>query len=195
MPQTRTDDPLGDSMTIEIPGYRAGTWTLDPAHSEVTFSVRHMMISKVRGTFGVKSATLVAPENPLDATVTASVDVASIDTNDENRDAHLRSADFFDTDEYPTMEFVSTRTRVEGGDFLVDGDLSIRGVTKPVTFEFDFGGFGQDPYGNYKAGASATTVINREDFGLTWNAALETGGVLVGKDVTITLDLQGSLQD
>ena len=181
-------------MTIEIPGYRAGTWTLDPAHSEVTFSVRHMMISKVRGTFGVKSATLVAPENPLDATVTASVDVASIDTNDENRDAHLRSADFFDTDEYPTMEFVSTRTRVEGGDFLVDGDLSIRGVTKPVTFEFDFGGFGQDPYGNYKAGASATTVINREDFGLTWNAALETGGVLVGKDVTITLDLQGSLQ-
>ncbi|HZU92986.1 MAG TPA: YceI family protein [Microbacterium sp.] len=182
-------------MTIEIPGYRAGTWTLDPAHSEVTFSVRHMMISKVRGTFGVKSATLVAPENPLDATVTASVDVASIDTNDENRDAHLRSADFFDTDEYPTMEFVSTRTRVEGGDFLVGGDLSIRGVTKPVTFEFDFGGFGQDPYGNYKAGASATTVINREDFGLTWNAALETGGVLVGKDVTITLDLQGSLQD
>jgi polyisoprenoid-binding protein YceI len=182
-------------MTIEIPGYRAGTWTLDPAHSEVTFSVRHMMISKVRGTFGVKSATLVAPENPLDATVTASVDVASIDTNDENRDAHQRSADFFDTDEYPTREFVSTRTRVEGGDFLVDGDLSIRGVTKPVTFEFDFGGFGQDPYGNYKAGASATTVINREDFGLTWNAALETGGVLVGKDVTITLDLQGSLQD
>lgn len=181
-------------MTIDIPGYRAGTWILDPAHSEVTFSVRHMMISKVRGTFGVKSATLVAPENPLEATVTATVDVASIDTKDENRDAHLRSADFFDTEEYPTMEFVSTGTRVENGDFLVDGDLSIRGITKPVTFEFDFGGFGQDPYGNYKAGASATTVINREDFGLTWNAALETGGVLVGKDVTITLDLQGSLQ-
>ncbi|MBW8761885.1 MAG: YceI family protein [Microbacterium sp.] len=181
-------------MTIDIPGYRAGTWTLDPAHSEVTFSVRHMMISKVRGTFGVKSATLVAPENPLEATVTASVDVTSIDTKDENRDTHLRSADFFDTEEYPTMEFVSTGTRVEGGDFLVDGDLSIRGITKPVTFEFEFGGFGRDPYGNYKAGASATTVINREDFGLTWNAALETGGVLVGKDVTITLDLQGSLQ-
>jgi polyisoprenoid-binding protein YceI len=182
-------------MTIDIPGYRAGTWTLDPAHSEVTFSVRHMMISKVRGTFGVKSATIVAPENPLDATVSATVDVASIDTNDENRDAHLRSADFFDTEEHPTMEFVSTGTRIEGGDFFVDGDLSIRGVSKPVTFELEFGGFGQDPYGNYKAGASATTVINREDFGLTWNAALETGGVLVGKDVTITLDLQGSLQD
>jgi len=180
--------------TIDIPGYRAGTWVLDPAHSEVTFSVRHMMISKVRGAFGVKSATIVAPENPLDASVEASVDVTSIDTNDEGRDAHLRSADFFDTDNFPTMEFRSTGARVEGGDFFVDGDLTIRDVTKPVSFEFDFGGFGTDPYGTYKAGASAKTTINREDFGLTWNAALETGGVLVGKDVTITLDLQGDLK-
>ncbi|ALX66789.1 YceI family protein [Microbacterium sp. XT11] len=180
--------------SIDIPGYRPGTWVLDPAHSEVTFSVRHMMISKVRGTFGVKSATLIAPENPLDAQVTATVDVTSVDTNDENRDAHLRSADFFDVENFPTMQFVSTGARVEGGDFYVDGDLTIRGITKPVSFEFDFGGFGQDPYGNYKAGASATAVINREDFGLTWNAALETGGVLVGKDVTINLDLQGALQ-
>ena len=179
--------------TIDIPGYRAGTWVLDPAHSEVTFSVRHMMISKVRGTFGMKSATLIAPENPLDAKVEASVDVTSIDTNDEGRDGHLRSADFFDTENFPTMEFASTGARVEGGDFFIDGDLSIRGVTRPVSFEFDFGGFGTDPYGNYKAGASATAKINREDFGLTWNAALETGGVLVGKDVTITLDLQGAL--
>lgn len=179
---------------IEIPGYRAGTWTLDPAHSEVTFSVRHMMISKVRGTFGMKSATLIAPENPLDAKVEATVDVTSIDTNDEGRDAHLRSADFFDTENFPTMEFVSSGARVEDGDFFVDGDLTIRGITKPVSFKFEFGGFGQDPYGNYKAGASASTTINREDFGLTWNAALETGGVLVGKDITINLDLQGALQ-
>lgn len=92
------------------------------------------------------------------------------------------------------MEFVSTGARVEGGDFYVDGDLTIRGITKPVSFEFDFGGFGADPWGNYKAGASAKTVINREDFGLTWNAALETGGVLVGKEITINLDLQGALQ-
>ncbi|MEJ1089887.1 YceI family protein [Microbacterium sp. Mu-80] len=181
-------------MTIEIPGYRPGTWVLDPAHSEVTFSVRHMMISKVRGTFGVKSATLVAPENPLDAKVEANVDVTSINTQDEGRDAHLRSADFFDVENHPSMEFVSTGTRVENGDFIVDGDLTIRGITKPVSFEFEFGGFGQDPYGNYKAGASAKTVINREDFGLTWNAALETGGVLVGKEITIGLDLQGALQ-
>ncbi|WP_295013910.1 YceI family protein [uncultured Microbacterium sp.] len=178
---------------IEIAGYRAGTWTLDPAHSEVTFSVRHMMISKVRGTFGVKSATIVAPENPLDARVDATVEVASLDTGDANRNAHLMSADFFDAEKYPTITFASTGVRLEGDDFLVDGDLTIHGVTKSVTFTVDFGGFGSDPYGNYKAGASATTVIDREDFGLTWNAALETGGVLVGKDVTITLDLQGSL--
>ncbi|MFS2241094.1 YceI family protein [Microbacterium sp. OR16] len=181
-------------MSIEIPGYRPGTWVLDPSHSEVTFSVRHMMISKVRGSFGIKNATLTAPENPLDATVEASVDVASVDTKDEGRDNHLRSADFFDVENFPTMEFVSTGVRVEDGDFFVDGDLTIRGITKPVSFEFDFGGFGTDPWGNYKAGASATTVINREDFGLTWNAALETGGVLVGKDITINLDLQGALQ-
>ncbi|GAA5149237.1 YceI family protein [Microbacterium pseudoresistens] len=180
-------------MTIDIPGYRPGTWTLDPAHSEVTFSVRHMMISKVRGSFGVKSATIVAPENPLDAKVEASVDVTSIDTNDEGRDTHLRSADFFDVENHPTMEFRSRSARVEDGDLFVDGDLTIRGVTRPVSFALDFGGFGTDPWGNYKAGASATATIDREDFGLTWNAALETGGVLVGKDVTINLDLQGSL--
>ncbi|MFB4348415.1 YceI family protein [Microbacterium sp. CR_7] len=181
-------------MTIDIPGYRPGTYVLDPAHSEVTFSVRHMMISKVRGTFGVKSATLVAPENPLETTVQASVDVTSVDTKDEGRDQHLRSADFFDTENFPTMDFVSTGARAENGDLFVDGDLTIRGITKPVTFEVDFGGFGSDPWGNYKAGASAKAVINREDFGLTWNAALETGGVLVGKDVTINLDLQAALQ-
>ena len=179
---------------IDIPGYRPGTYVLDPAHSEVTFSVRHMMISKVRGTFGVKQATFVAPENPLDTKVTASVDAASVDTKDEGRDAHLRSADFFDTENFPNMEFVSTGARVDGGDLFVDGDLTIRGVSRPVSFALDFGGFGSDPWGNYKAGASATTTINREDFGLTWNAALETGGVLVGKDITINLDLQGALQ-
>lgn len=186
---------MTDSTTTatDFPGYKAGTWTLDPSHSEVTFSVRHMMISKVRGTFGVKAATLTAPENPLEATVEATVDVASIDTKDEGRDNHLRSADFFDVENYPTMEFRSTGVRIENGEFLVDGNLTIKGVTKPVTFDFDFGGFGTDPWGNYKAGATAKTVINREDFGLTWNAALETGGVLVGKDVTIELDLQGAL--
>ncbi|MDQ1083471.1 MULTISPECIES: YceI family protein [Microbacterium] len=181
---------MTDTTALDIPGYKAGTWVLDPAHSEVTFTVRHMMISKVRGTFGMKSATLVAPENPLEATVEASVDVTSVDTKDEGRDQHLRSAEFFDVETYPTMDFRSTGVRIEDGDFLVDGELTIRGVSKPATFSIDFGGFGTDPWGNYKAGATAKTVINREDYGLTWNAALETGGVLVGKDVTIELDLQ-----
>ncbi|GAA1986511.1 YceI family protein [Microbacterium pumilum] len=179
---------------IDVPGYKTGTWVLDPSHSEVTFSVRHMMISKVRGTFGMKSATLVAPANPLDAKVDAAVDVTSLDTKDDGRDAHLRSADFFDVENFPTMEFVSKTAHVADGEYFVDGDLTIKGVTKPVSFEFEFGGFGTDPWGNYKAGATAKSVINREDFGLTWNAALETGGVLVGKDVTITLELQLVLQ-
>ncbi len=185
---------MTDNTLTEIPGYKVGTWVLDPSHSEVGFSVRHMMISKVRGHFDIKEATLIAPENPLEASLTAKVDASSLSTKDEGRDQHLRSADFFDVETYPTIDFVSTGVRLEGGDFLVDGDLTIRGTTKPVTFDVDFGGFGSDPWGNYKAGATAKTVINREDFGLTWNAALETGGVLVGKDVTIELDLQGALQ-
>ncbi|WP_400998573.1 YceI family protein [Agromyces sp. GXQ0307] len=181
------------ATNLEIPGYRAGTWKVDPTHSEVAFSVRHLMISKVKGKFERFDATFVTGEDPLDSRVTATAEVVSINTNEANRDAHLRTNDFFQADEYPTIEFVSTGVRVEDGDFKVDGDLTIKGVTKPVTFDFDFGGFGTDPYGNYKGGATAMTVINREDFGLTWNATLETGGVLVGEQVTITIDLQAAL--
>jgi polyisoprenoid-binding protein YceI len=179
--------------SIDIPGYRAGTWTIDPAHSEVGFQIRHLMISKVKGKFERFDATFVTAENPLDSSVTASAEVASVSTNEPNRDAHLRTGDFFEAETYPTIDFVSTGVRVEGGDFKVDGDLTIRGITKPVTFDFDFGGFGGDPYGNYKAGATAKAVINREDFGLHYNAALETGGVLLGDQVTITLELQAQL--
>ncbi|NHI16435.1 YceI family protein [Microbacterium excoecariae] len=181
-------------MTITIPGYQPGTYVLDSSHSEVGFEVRHMMISKVRGAFAVKEATIVLPENVLEASVTATADVASIDSKDEGRDQHLRSADFFDAEAFPTITFVSTGVREDGADLLVDGNLTIKDVTKPVTFELEVGGFGTDPWGNYKAGATATGTIDREDFGLTWNAALETGGVLVGKDVKITLDLQAAQQ-
>ncbi|MRX44888.1 YceI family protein [Agromyces kandeliae] len=181
------------ATTLEIPGYRAGTWTIDPTHSEVGFSIRHLMISKVKGKFERFDATFITAEDPLESRVTASAEVASITTNEPNRDAHLRTGDFFAAEQYPTIDFVSTGVRVEGGEFKVDGELTMRGVTKPVTFDFDFGGFGGDPYGNYKGGATAKAVVNREDFGLSYNAALETGGVLLGEQVTITLELQAAL--
>ena len=183
------------SITAEtIPGYKVGTWTLDPTHSEVTFTVRHLAISKVRGSFKKFDATVVTAENPADSTFTASIDVASIDTNNADRDGHLRTGDFFEAEKYPSIHFVSTAVRANGDDFLVDGELTIKDVTKPVTFEVEFGGFGSDPYGNYKAGLTAKATIDRTDFGLTYNAALETGGVLIGEKVTITLDLQAAHQ-
>lgn len=185
---------MSDIDTTSIPGYKAGTWTIDPTHSTVGFSIRHLMISKVKGSFETFDATFVTTENPLEARVTASAQVASINTNDANRDGHLRTGDFFDAETHPTIDFVSTGARVVSGEYLVDGDLTIKGVTKPVTFDVDFGGFAGDPFGNYKFGATAKTEINREDFGLSYNAALETGGVLLGEKVTITLDLQGTLQ-
>lgn len=178
----------------QIPGYRVGTWKVDPTHSEVGFSVRHLAISKVKGKFEQFDATFVTAENPLESTVTASAEVASIDTNEKNRDGHLRTGDFFAAEEHPQLTFVSTGVREENGEFKVDGELTMRGVTKPVTFDLEFGGFGEDGYGNYKAGFTATAVVKREDFGLTWNAPLEKGGLLLGSDVAITLDVQAALE-
>ena len=184
------------SITAEqIPGYRAGTWKIDATHSEVGFSIRHLAISKVRGKFEDFDATFVTAENPLESTVTATAEVASVNTNEKNRDSHLRTGDFFEAEQFPQITFRSTGAREVGGDFKVDGELSMRGVTKPVTFDFEFGGFGEDGYGNYKAGFTATTVVKREDFGLTWNAPLEKGGFLLGDDVTITLDVQAALAE
>lgn len=176
--------------TVQIRGYRAGTWAIDPAHTSVGFSVRHIMISNVTGTFDRFSATFETGENPLDSRVTASAEVASVNTNEPNRDAHLRTGDFFDAERYPTIDFVSTAVRPVGAAFAIDGNLTIRGITRPVTFDFTFGGFGEDPQGNHKGGAVARTEINREDFGLRYNAILASGGFLLGEKVTITLQLQ-----
>ena len=183
------------SITAEtIPGYKVGTWTLDPTHSEVTFTVRHLAISKVRGSFKKFDATVVTAENPADSTFTASIDVASIDTNNADRDGHLRTGDFFLVEEFPTIEFVSTGLSHDGEDFILTGDLTMRGVTKPVTIKGEFGGIITDPYGQTKAGATGTLKINRTDFGVNWNAALETGGFMLGDEVTITIEGQVVLQ-
>ncbi|MFO7689307.1 MAG: YceI family protein [Cryobacterium sp.] len=181
--------------TTTIPGYKAGTWTIDKTHSSVNFSIRHIVISKVKGAFDDFDATFETGENMLDSSVTATAQVVSISTGDKTRDGHLRTGDFFDAETYPTIGFASTGIREVKGDYLVDGNITIKGVTKPATFELEFGGFGGDPFGNYKFGATAKTEVNREDFGLTYNAALETGGMLLGDKVTITLELQAALNE
>ena len=183
------------SVTTDmIPGYVAGTWALDPAHSEVSFSVRHLAISKVRGTFEKFDVTVVTGENPEDTTLTATIDVASVNTNQPQRDDHLRTSDFFAIDEFPTMTFVSTGLRHDGDDFYLDGDLTLRGVTKAISIKGEFGGIITDGYGQTKAGAAGTVKINRKDFGVNWNAAIEGGGFTLGDDVTITIEAQVVLQ-
>lgn len=178
----------------QIPNYVAGTWTLDPAHSEVSFTVRHLAISKVRGTFESFDVTVVTAENPEESTVVATIDMNSVNTNQKDRDNHLRTSDFFAIDEFPTMEYRSTGIRQDGDDFVVEGELTLRGVTKPVTLRGEFGGIITDGYGQTKAGASGTAKINRKDFGVNWNAAIEGGGLTLGDEVTISIDAQVVLQ-
>lgn len=169
------------------------TWKIDPAHSSASFKVKHMMISNVKGSFSGITGTLTEDTtNPIGSSVEASIDIASISTGDPQRDGHLKSADFFDAETYPTMTFKSTAVEKTGeGEYTVTGDLTLHGVTKPVTFDVEGPTApGKDPWGNTRIGLEATTKINRKDFGLSWNSALETGGVLVGEDVQITLDVQ-----
>ena len=169
----------------------AGTWNLDPTHTHIGFTVRHMMVAKVRGSFNDFTAEISIGEDPLDSTLSAVVQMASIDTGNGDRDGHLRTNDFFAIDEFPTMSLVSTGfVDNGGGSYTMNADLTIKGVTKPVAFDLEFDGVGQDPWGNTKAGFSATATINRKDFGIEWNAPLETGGVLVGEQVKIEIDAE-----
>ena len=169
------------------------TWKLDPAHSAAEFKVKHMMIANVKGRFSGLSGdlTLHEPEHTL-TKVDASLDVSTVSTGDAQRDGHLKSADFFDAEKFPTFTFKTTNIDSTGGaDYSVTGDLTLHGVTKPVTFAVeDVSEPSKDPWGNHRIGLSASTKIKRKDFGLTWNSALESGGVLVGEDVTITLEVQ-----
>lgn len=174
---------------IEIPA--PGVWEIDRAHSAVGFSVRHLMVAKVRGRFGSFAGTIQVADRPEDSSVEVAIDAASIDTGEPKRDDHLRSADFFDAGSYPTLEFRSTGFRRTGSTtFELPGELTIRGVTRPVVLAAEFAGVTLDPWGGTRAGFSATTEIDREDFGLTWNQALETGGLLVGRTVKIELEVQ-----
>jgi polyisoprenoid-binding protein YceI len=169
------------------------TWKLDPAHSLAEFKVKHMMISNVKGRFSGLSGTLSLDESDhTHSSVEASLDVATVKTGDEQRDGHLRSAEFFDAEKFPTITFKSSNIDAKGGaDYAVTGELTLHGVTKAVTFAVeDLSQPSKDPWGNLRIGLSATTKINRKDFGLTWNSALETGGLLVGEDVTLSLEVQ-----
>jgi polyisoprenoid-binding protein YceI len=165
-----------------------GTWNLDTSHTEIGFVVRHAGISKVRGQFTEADATLVVGESLATSSVEATVKTASFDSNDDNRDGHVKSADFFDVEQFPHMTFKANQVQGSPEEFKLGGELTIKDTTKPVTFDVEFGGMAVDPFGSTRAGFSATTQISRKEFGITWNAALEAGGVLVGDKVTITVD-------
>lgn len=167
-------------------------WQIDHAHSHISFTARHMMISKVRGTFEKFSGEINFDEdNPTNSTAYVEIDLSSINTREEKRDAHLRSADFFNVDEYPTMTFKSTRVeQIEPNKGKLYGDLTIRGITKPVVLDVEYHGLQKSPWGQEQAGFSATATINRKDWELNWNVALETGGWLVGDTIQIEIDLE-----
>ncbi|MCC3268388.1 YceI family protein [Arthrobacter gengyunqii] len=169
-------------------GLITGTWTLDGSHSEIGFTVRHAGISKVRGNFDDVTAVMEIGPSLEDSTINAVIQSASFNSNDANRDGHVKGADFFDVEKFPELTFAVTGIEGSGETYRVAGDLTIKGTTRPVVLETEFNGVAVDPFGATRAGFSGSTVISRKDFGLTWNAALETGGVLVGDKVTISVD-------
>lgn len=178
---------------VELPA--AGTFVLDPAHSRVGFVARHLMVTKVRGHFAEVEGTVTIGEDPLQSTAQATIQAASITTGAADRDAHLRSGDFLEVDKHPTLSFAITRVKGhDGATFQAYGDLTIKGVTREVELEVEVDGIATDPWGNEKLALTATTEIDREDFGITWNVALETGGVLVSRKIKIEIEAQAVRQ-
>ncbi len=169
-----------------------GAWHIDLAHSSVNFTARHLMVSKVRGRFGFFEGTIEIGASPEGSSVVASVSAESLDTGQGQRDGHLRSPDFFDVATHPRIEFRSTRVEPKGSDWLLHGDLTIRGVTRPVVLDLEFYGVAADPYGGTRIAFSAATSIDREDFGLTWNQVLEGGKLLVSRKIDIELEIQAT---
>ncbi len=188
MTDTATLTRVVDGVEIPI----AGSWSIDPAHTSVEFVARHLMVTKVRGRFTDVSGGFEIAEDPADSQVQVTIDAASITTGDADRNAHLRSGDFLETDRFPHLAFRSTDLRRASDGWKMDGELTIKDVTRPVTLHLEYLGVTVDPWGNPKAAFSASTSIDREDFGLTWNVALEAGGVLVGKKVTIEIEVQAA---
>jgi polyisoprenoid-binding protein YceI len=167
-----------------------GTWNVDAGHSSVGFVVRHLMVAKVRGVFTDFSGSITVAADPLQSTLEATVQMASISTRDEGRDGHLRGGDFFDVEQFPTMSLVSTGIESAGRNYVLHANLTIKGITRAVDFTLEFDGVATDPWGNTKAGFTAETEINRKEFGLEWNVALEAGGVVVGEKVKIQLEIE-----
>lgn len=169
-----------------------GRWTIDPSHTSAEFVGRHLMVTKVRGGFGAVTGTIDVAERPQDSSVGIDIETASVSTGDDDRDGHIKSADFFDVETFPEMRFVSTAVEPDGRSWKLTGALTIKEVTKPVTIDFDFNGIVDDPWGNSKAAFSGTAVILREDWGLNWNVALDAGGVLVSKKIAIEIEVQAA---
>ncbi|MFI7019399.1 YceI family protein [Streptomyces sp. NPDC050164] len=186
-----TDDTTTPTRVVdgvELPA--AGAWKVDPGHAEVGFVGRHFMLTKVRGRFTGVDATVRIGDRPEDSRVTAVIDMASVDSGDRTRDDHLRSGDFFDVEKHPKATFESTSVAWDGKSGKMDGDLTIKGVTRPVSLAVDYLGYARDPWGNDRAVFSAHGKIDREDWGLTWNMALETGGILVSKEIELSLEIE-----
>lgn len=181
-------------MTTTALKPQTGTWAIDPAHSTIDFVARHLMTTKVRGGFTSFSGTIEVADDPTESSVSVSIDTASVDTGADDRDQHLRSDDFFATDTYPAATFRSTSVEATGGDhYVLNGELTIKDVTRAVSIDFDYLGTTKDPWGNDKIAFEGATEIDREEWGLTWNKTLETGGVLVSKKIRIELAVQAGL--
>jgi polyisoprenoid-binding protein YceI len=182
------------STAVTIPGYVTGTWSIDLVHSDISITARHFMLSKVRGHFKEYSGTIVTGENPLESTVNATIVASSIDTNNEQRDGHIRSADFLDTDKFSEVTFASTAIRADGDDYKLDGELTLHGITKAISLNLELSGFGPDPYGGTRLALNAKGSVLRSEFGMTFHPMMETGGAVVSDKLDVNIEIEAVLQ-